>query len=72
MQIEDNKILKLKFKRLSTLAGENEINFTDPVFLTMDFCHYGKTGAEKFYIGCRAGTLWKTPRVDVAGGENAV
>lgn len=69
------KILKLKFKNINSLAGENEIDFTDPVFANDGlFAITGKTGAGKSSIldAISLALYGKTPRVDVTGGENAV
>lgn len=69
------KILNLKFKNINSLAGENEIDFTQPVF-TNDglFAITGKTGAGKSSIldAVSLALYGKTPRVDVTGTENAV
>ncbi len=69
------KILNLKFKNINSLAGENEIDFTDPVFADNGlFAITGKTGAGKSSIldAISLALYGKTPRVDVTGGENAV
>lgn len=69
------KILKLKFKNINSLAGENEIDFTNPVFANDGlFAITGKTGAGKSSIldAISLALYGKTPRVDVTGGENAV
>ncbi|HHT23237.1 MAG TPA: AAA family ATPase [Bacteroidales bacterium] len=69
------KILNLKFKNINSLAGENEIDFTDPVFADDGlFAITGKTGAGKSSIldAISLALYGKTPRVDVTGGENAV
>lgn len=69
------KILNLKFKNINSLAGENEIDFTDPVFVDDGlFAITGKTGAGKSSIldAISLALYGKTPRVDVTGGENAV
>jgi len=69
------KILNLKFKNINSLSGENEIDFTNPVF-TNDglFVITGKTGAGKSSIldAISLAIYGKTPRVDITGNENAV
>jgi exonuclease SbcC len=69
------KILNLKFKNINSLSGENEIDFTNPVF-TNDglFAITGKTGAGKSSIldAISLAFYGKTPRVDITGNENAV
>jgi len=69
------KILNLKFKNINSLAGENEIDFTNPVF-TNDglFAITGKTGSGKSSIldAISLALYGKTPRVDITGTENAV
>ncbi len=69
------KILNLKFKNINSLSGENEIDFTKPVF-TNDglFAITGKTGAGKSSIldAISLAFYGKTPRVDITGNENAV
>lgn len=69
------KILNLKFKNINSLSGENEIDFTNPVF-TNDglFAITGKTGAGKSSIldAISLAFYGKTPRVDITGSENAV
>lgn len=69
------KLLNLKFKNINSLSGENEINFTNPVF-TNDglFAITGKTGAGKSSIldAISLAFYGKTPRVDITGSENAV
>lgn len=69
------KILNLKFKNINSLAGENEIDFTTPVF-TSDglFAITGKTGSGKSSIldAISLALYGKTARVAVTGSENAV
>ncbi len=69
------KILNLKFKNINSLSGENEIDFTKPVF-TNDglFAITGKTGAGKSSIldAVSLALYGKTPRVEITGSENAV
>ncbi len=69
------KILNLKFKNINSLSGENEIDFTNPLF-TNDglFAITGKTGAGKSSIldAISLAFYGKTPRVDITGSENAV
>lgn len=69
------KILNLKFKNINSLSGENEIDFTNPMF-TNDglFAITGKTGSGKSSIldAISLAFYGKTPRVDITGKENAV
>jgi len=69
------RILKLKFKNINSLAGENEIDFTNPMF-TNDglFAITGKTGAGKSSIldAIALAFYGKTPRVEISSSENAV
>ena len=69
------KILKLKFKNINSLVGENEIDFTTP-FFTNDglFAITGKTGSGKSSIldAITLALYGKTPRVDITGSENHV
>jgi DNA repair protein SbcC/Rad50 len=69
------KILHLKFKNINSLAGENEIDFTKPVF-TNDglFAITGKTGAGKSSIldAISLALYGRTPRVEITSSENAV
>ncbi len=69
------KILKLTFKNINSLLGENEIDFTQSVF-TNDglFAITGKTGAGKSSIldAISLALYGKTPRVEITGSENAV
>jgi exonuclease SbcC len=45
------KIISLRFKNINSLAGENEIDFTNPVFTQEGlFAITGKTGAGKSSI----------------------
>ncbi|MGQ1946695.1 SbcC/MukB-like Walker B domain-containing protein [Geofilum sp. OHC36d9] len=69
------KILNLKFKNINSLAGENEIDFTNPAFSNDGlFAITGKTGSGKSSIldAISLALYGKTPRVDVTGSENAV
>jgi len=69
------KILNLKFKNINSLSGENEIDFTKPVFTNNGlFAITGKTGAGKSSIldAISLAFYGKTPRVDITGNENAV
>ncbi|MDO5104927.1 AAA family ATPase [Capnocytophaga sp.] len=69
------KILKLNFKNINSLAGENEIDFTQSVF-TYDglFAITGKTGSGKSSIldAITLALYGKTPRLEVSGTENEV
>jgi DNA repair protein SbcC/Rad50 len=69
------RILKLRLKNINSLAGENEIDFTQTIF-TNDglFAITGKTGAGKSSIldAISLALYGKTPRVEVTGSENAV
>ena len=59
------KILKLKFKNINSLAGENEIDFTEPKFTDNGiFAIIGKTGAGKSSIldAISLALYGKTPR----------
>lgn len=69
------KILNLKFKNINSLIGDNEIDFTKPVFVNEGlFAITGKTGAGKSSIldAISLAFYGKTPRVDISGSENAV
>lgn len=69
------KILSLKFKNINSLSGENQIDFTDPVFSNEGlFAITGKTGAGKSSIldAISLALFGKTPRVEITGIENAV
>lgn len=69
------RILKLRLKNINSLVGENEIDFTQPIF-TNDglFAITGKTGAGKSSIldAISLALYGKTPRVDISGSDNAV
>ncbi|HPS70815.1 MAG TPA: AAA family ATPase [Bacteroidales bacterium] len=69
------KIVRLKFKNINSLSGENEIDFTDPIFTNEGlFAITGKTGSGKSSIldAISLALYGKTPRVDITGAENAV
>ena len=69
------KILNLKFKNINSLSGENEIDFTSPIFTHEGlFAITGKTGSGKSSIldAISLALYGKTPRVDITGAENAV
>lgn len=69
------KILKLRFKNINSLAGENEIDFTNPVFAEDGlFAITGKTGSGKSSIldAVSLALYGKTPRVDISVSDNAV
>ncbi|MDX9892432.1 MAG: SbcC/MukB-like Walker B domain-containing protein [Bacteroidales bacterium] len=69
------KILNLKFKNINSLSGENEIDFTAPIFTQEGlFAITGKTGSGKSSIldAISLALYGKTPRVDITGTENAV
>lgn len=69
------KILSLAFKNINSLAGENHIDFTDPIFANDGiFAITGKTGAGKSSIldAVALALYGKTPRVDVTGNDNPV
>ncbi|MCL1936914.1 MAG: hypothetical protein FWF52_00780 [Candidatus Azobacteroides sp.] len=69
------KILKLKFRNINSLAGDWEIDFTQPEFTeTGLFAITGKTGSGKSSIldAISLALYGKTPRVDVTGNSNDV
>jgi exonuclease SbcC len=69
------KILKLKFRNINSLAGDWEIDFTQPEFAENGlFAITGKTGSGKSSIldAISLALYGKTPRVDVTGSNNDV
>ena len=69
------KILKLKFRNINSLAGDWEIDFTQPEFTENGlFAITGKTGSGKSSIldAISLALYGKTPRVDVTGSSNDV
>jgi exonuclease SbcC len=69
------KILKLKFKNINSLAGDWEIDFTQPEFTENGiFAITGKTGSGKSSIldAISLALYGKTPRVDVTAKNNDV
>ena len=69
------KILKLKFKNINSLAGNWDIDFTQPAFSENGiFAITGKTGSGKSSIldAISLALYGKTPRVDVTGSNNDV
>jgi len=69
------KILKLRFKNINSLAGNQELDFTKPEFTeTGIFAITGKTGSGKSSIldAISLALYGKTPRVDVTGSSNDV
>lgn len=69
------RIIRLRFKNINSLEGENEIDFTSSDF-TNDglFAITGKTGSGKSSIldAISIALYGKTPRVDITGGDNPV
>lgn len=69
------KILKLRFKNINSLAGEHEIDFTNPIFTnTGIFAITGKTGTGKTSLldAMTLALYGKTPRVSISQSENPV
>ena len=69
------KILKLKFRNINSLAGDWEVDFTQPEFTENGiFAITGKTGSGKSSIldAISLALYGKTPRVDVTGSNNDV
>jgi len=69
------KILKLKFRNINSLAGDWEIDFTQPEFTENGlFAITGKTGSGKSSIldAISLALYGKTPRVEVTGNNNHV
>ena len=69
------KILYIKFKNINSLAGINEIDFTDPKFADEGlFAITGKTGAGKSSIldAISLALFGKTPRVEITAQNNDV
>ena len=67
------KILNLKFKNINSLSGENEIDFTSPIFTHEGlFAITGKTGSGKSSIldAISLALYGKTPRVDSVISED--
>jgi len=69
------KILNLKFRNINSLAGDWEIDFTQPQFIENGlFAITGKTGSGKSSIldAISLALYGRTPRVDVTGNNNDV
>jgi len=69
------KILKLKFRNINSLAGDWEIDFTQPEFTENGiFAITGKTGSGKSSIldAISLALYGKTSRVDITGSNNDV
>lgn len=69
------KILNLKFKNINSLSGENEIDFTKPIFTDSGlFAITGKTGSGKSSIldAISLAFYGETSRAKITGSENEV
>jgi len=66
------KILKLRFKNINSLSGENEIDFSKPEFSNGIFAITGKTGSGKTTIldAIALALYSQTPRISVSGSNN--